>query len=49
MPQGSLVERCRVDGAGIPGFYTLTGVGTMVELEGRPIKLDKIGAALIST
>jgi 3-oxoacid CoA-transferase A subunit len=26
-PQGTLAERCRAGGAGIPGFYTKTGVG----------------------
>lgn len=29
-PQGSLAERCRAGGAGIAGFYTKTGVGTLV-------------------
>lgn len=29
-PQGTLAERCRAGGAGIPGFYTKTGVGTAV-------------------
>lgn len=29
-PQGTLAERIRAGGAGIPGFYTRTGVGTMV-------------------
>ncbi|NKJ94755.1 3-oxoacid CoA-transferase subunit A [Rhizobium leguminosarum bv. viciae] len=29
-PQGTLAERCRAGGAGVPGFYTKTGVGTMV-------------------
>src|SRR4028119_2334379 len=29
-PQGTLAERCRAGGAGIPGFYTKTGVGTKV-------------------
>ena len=29
-PQGTLAERCRAGGAGIPGFYTNTGVGTIV-------------------
>ena len=29
-PQGTLAERCRAGGAGIPGFYTRTGVGTEV-------------------
>src|ERR1700683_4604792 len=30
-PQGTLAERMRAAGAGIPAFYTPTGVGTMVE------------------
>jgi len=34
-PQGTLAERIRAGGAGIPGFYTATGVGTMVA-EGKP-------------
>lgn len=29
-PQGTLAERCRAGGAGIPAFYTRTGVGTLV-------------------
>ena len=29
-PQGTLAERCRAGGAGVPGFYTKTGVGTIV-------------------
>ncbi|WP_270375889.1 CoA transferase subunit A [Marinicauda sp. Alg238-R41] len=29
-PQGTLAERCRAGGAGIPAFYTKTGVGTLV-------------------
>ncbi len=29
-PQGTLAERIRAGGAGIPGFYTRTGVGTLV-------------------
>ncbi len=29
-PQGTLAERCRAGGAGIPGFYTKTGVGTRI-------------------
>jgi len=36
-PQGTLAERCRAGGAGIPGFYTKTGVGTKVA-EGKEIK-----------
>jgi 3-oxoacid CoA-transferase A subunit len=30
VPQGTLAERCRAGGAGIPAFYTKTGVGTLV-------------------
>ena len=29
-PQGTLAERCRAGGAGIPAFYTRTGVGTLI-------------------
>jgi 3-oxoacid CoA-transferase subunit A len=36
-PQGTLAERMRAGGAGIPGFYTRTGVGTMVA-EGKEHK-----------
>lgn len=36
-PQGTLAERIRAGGAGIPGFYTKTGVGTQVA-EGKEIK-----------
>ncbi|MNS05950.1 putative succinyl-CoA:3-ketoacid coenzyme A transferase subunit A [compost metagenome] len=34
-PQGTLAERIRAGGAGIPAFYTRTGVGTVVA-EGKP-------------
>lgn len=37
-PQGTLAERMRAGGAGIPGFYTKTGVGTLVA-EGKESKL----------
>ena len=36
-PQGTLAERMRAGGAGIPGFYTKTGVGTLVA-EGKDVK-----------
>lgn len=36
-PQGTLAERIRAGGAGIPGFYTATGVGTPIA-EGKEIK-----------
>jgi 3-oxoacid CoA-transferase subunit A len=47
-PQGTLAERLRAGGAGIPAFYTPTGVGTLVaegkeirEFNGRPYVLEK--------
>ncbi|BDR28751.1 CoA transferase subunit A [Helicobacter suis] len=48
-PQGTLAERIRAGGAGIPGFYTPTGVGTLVaegkehkEFEGRTYILERV-------
>jgi 3-oxoacid CoA-transferase subunit A len=48
VPQGTLSERIRVGGAGIPAFYTPTGVGTMVadgkesrEFEGRTYLMER--------
>lgn len=47
-PQGTLAERIRAGGAGIPAFFTPTGVGTMVadgkevrEFDGRPYVMEK--------
>ena len=47
VPQGILVERCRAGGAGIPAFYSPTGVGTAIadgkevrEFDGRPHVLE---------
>ncbi|HEY4357496.1 MAG TPA: CoA transferase subunit A [Acidobacteriaceae bacterium] len=47
-PQGTLAERMRAGGAGIPGFYTRTGVGTQVaegkevrEFDGVPYLLER--------
>ncbi len=37
-PQGTLAERMRAGGAGIPGFYTKTGVGTVIA-EGKESKV----------
>ena len=36
-PQGTLAERIRAGGAGIPAFYTRTGIGTVVA-EGKPVE-----------
>ncbi|MCO5258652.1 MAG: CoA transferase subunit A [Crocinitomicaceae bacterium] len=38
IPQGSLAERCRAGGAGIPAFYTPTGYGTEVA-EGKEVRV----------
>jgi len=37
-PQGTLAERMRAGGAGIPGFYTATGVGTVIA-DGKEVKV----------
>jgi len=36
-PQGTLAERCRAGGAGIPAFFTKTGVGTVIA-DGKPLQ-----------
>jgi 3-oxoacid CoA-transferase subunit A len=48
IPQGTLAERIRAGGAGIPAFYTPAGVGTVVaegkevrEFEGQPYLLER--------
>src|SRR3954453_5189443 len=42
-PQGTLAERLRAGGGGIPPFYPPTGVGTMVANGGIPIRYDSEG------
>jgi 3-oxoacid CoA-transferase len=37
VPQGTLVDRCRAGGAGIPAFYTPTGVGTPIA-DGKEVR-----------
>lgn len=37
-PQGTLAEKIRATGAGIPGFYTATGYGTLIA-EGKDVKM----------
>ena len=49
VPQGTLAERLRAGGAGIPAFYTPAGVGTQVAEGGLPLRYDgKGGIALAS-
>ncbi|XP_040833428.1 succinyl-CoA:3-ketoacid coenzyme A transferase 1, mitochondrial isoform X1 [Ochotona curzoniae] len=43
-PQGTLAERIRAGGAGVPAFYTSTGYGTLVQEGGSPIKYNKDGS-----
>jgi len=42
-PQGTLAERLRAGGTGIPAFYTPTGVGTLVADGGIPVRYDADG------
>jgi 3-oxoacid CoA-transferase subunit A len=48
-PQGTLAERMRAGGSGIPGFYTATGVGTQVAEGGLPWKYDTEGNVTVSS
>ena len=45
-PQGTLAERLRAGGTGIPAFYTPTGVGTMVADGGIPVRYDAEGTVV---
>ena len=40
-PQGTLAERIRAGGAGVPAFYTPTGYGTLIQEGGAPIKYSQ--------
>ncbi|XP_067613230.1 succinyl-CoA:3-ketoacid-coenzyme A transferase, mitochondrial [Eurosta solidaginis] len=42
-PQGTIAEKIRAGGAGIPAFFTPTGYGTLVQEGGAPIKYTKDG------
>jgi 3-oxoacid CoA-transferase subunit A len=48
-PQGTLAERLRAGGTGIPAFYTPTGVGTMVAEGGIPIRYDGAGNVAVTS
>ncbi len=48
-PQGTLAERLRAGGSGIPGFYTATGVGTQVAEGGLPWKYDDHGNVAVAS
>lgn len=48
-PQGTLAERMRAGGSGIPAFYTATGVGTQVAEGGLPWRYGADGAVVVSS
>ena len=48
-PQGTLAERLRAGGAGIPYFYTPTAYGTLVQAGGLPIKYRPDGSVEIES
>ena len=48
-PQGTLAERMRAGGSGIPAFYTATGVGTVVADGGMPIKYAADGSVELAS
>ena len=49
VPQGTLAERLRAGGAGIPAFYTPAGVGTMVAEGGLPWRYDGSGGVALAS
>ncbi len=48
-PQGTLAERLRAAGSGIPAFYTATGVGTQIAEGGLPWKYDSDGNVAVAS
>ncbi|OFT95593.1 CoA transferase subunit A [Brevibacterium sp. HMSC22B09] len=48
-PQGTLAEKLRAAGAGIPAFYTITGAGTQVAEGGMPWRYDADGNVVESS
>jgi 3-oxoacid CoA-transferase subunit A len=49
VPQGTLAERLRAGGAGIPAFYTPAGVGTQVADGGLPWRYDGHGGVAVAS
>ena len=49
VPQGTLAERLRAGGAGIPAFFTPGGVGTQVAEGGLPLRYDGSGGIAIAS
>ena len=48
-PQGTLAERMRAGGSGIPAFFTATGGGTQVAEGGLPWKYDEAGNVVVAS
>ena len=48
-PQGTLAERLRAGGAGIPAFFTPAGVGTQVAEGGLPLRYDGSGGVALAS
>ncbi|KAK3566116.1 hypothetical protein QTP86_026015 [Hemibagrus guttatus] len=48
-PQGTLAERIRAGGAGVPAFFTATGYGTLIQEGGSPIKYNPDGSIAIAS
>lgn len=48
-PQGTLAERIRAGGAGIPAFFTSTAYGTVIEKGGFPVKYGPNGTTAIAS
>jgi 3-oxoacid CoA-transferase subunit A len=48
-PQGTLAERMRAGGSGIPAFFTATGVGTQVAEGGLPWRYDASGDVVVAS
>ncbi|GHF43901.1 CoA transferase subunit A [Streptomyces griseosporeus] len=49
IPQGTLAERLRAGGAGIPAFYTPAGVGTQIAEGGLPWRYDGSGGVALAS
>jgi 3-oxoacid CoA-transferase subunit A len=49
VPQGTLAERLRAGGAGIPAFYTPAGVGTQIADGGLPWRYDASGSVAVAS
>lgn len=49
IPQGTLAERLRAGGCGIPAFYTPAGVGTLVEEGGLPWRYRPDGSVAVAS